>query len=77
MVAVLLRTVAASQSDAVLTGQSRYVQQRKVQGNVGYTANPGGGYIGAMPGMGIQKPVQPSVSTPGAYQNHWYGGWNR
>ncbi|TWT76997.1 hypothetical protein Pla123a_24230 [Posidoniimonas polymericola] len=62
---------------AAMVGQAQYVQQRKLQGNVGYTANPGAGYMGAMPGAGIQKPVPPTRSSVGAYQNHWYGNWNR
>lgn len=62
---------------AATIGQAQYVQQRKLQGNVGYTANPGAGYMGAMPGSAIQKPVPPSRPNVGAYQNHWYGNWNR
>lgn len=58
-------------------GQARYVQHRKLQGNVGYTANPGAGYMGAGPGAGIQKPVKAATGNVGAYQNHWYGNWNR
>lgn len=57
--------------------QARAVQQRKMQGNVGYTAYPGSGYLGAMPGAGLSKPVKPKVGNVGAYQSHWYGGWQR
>ncbi|TWT89016.1 hypothetical protein Mal64_25070 [Pseudobythopirellula maris] len=64
---------------AAMTAQAQYVQQRKLQGNVGYTAHPGAGYMGAMPGAGLQKPnaAVGGASRSGAYQNHWYGGWAR
>jgi hypothetical protein len=41
-----------------------YVQQRKLEGRVGET-------------RAIMKPMVPGQSTPSAYYNHWYGGWNR
>jgi hypothetical protein len=67
--------IARREANAV--SQARYVQQRKLQGNVGYTAYPGAGYMGASPGVSYRKPVPSGVRNPGAYQNHWYGAWNR
>ncbi len=55
--------------------QAQYIQQRKLQGNIGWTAHPGalsGGY-----GAGTYQPTPPPARTNGAYQNHWYGAWNR
>ncbi|MCA9238657.1 MAG: hypothetical protein KDA37_00585 [Planctomycetales bacterium] len=63
--------------EAARVAQARAVQQRKLQGNVGYTSHPGAGYMGALPGSGISKPVKPQVGNVGAYQNHWYGAWQR
>lgn len=60
---------------AAANQQAQYIQQRKLQGNVGWTAYPGalsGGY-----GMGVNQPAQPPPRPNGAYQNHWYGAWNR
>ena len=39
-----------------------YVQQRKLEGNVGQT-------------RAYMNPSMPTTTTPSAYYNHWYGGW--
>ena len=62
--------------EAALRSQAQYVQQRKAMGNVGYTVNPGGGYLGSM-SSGYKPTPAPPSRTNGAYQNHWYGGWKR
>jgi hypothetical protein len=62
--------------EASLRSQAQYVQQRKLQGNVGHTAFPGAGFSGATIGDAYLKPVQPGRTTPSHYHNHWYGGWN-
>ena len=51
--------------EAAATAQMNYVQQRKLQGNVGHTVYPGAGY----------KPAPAVKTTPSSYHNHWYGGW--
>ena len=56
--------------------QAAMVQQRKMQGNVGYTVNPGA-YYGGAPGSGTYQNQKASRPKSGAYQNHWYGSWNR
>jgi hypothetical protein len=55
--------------------QAQYIQQRKLQGNIGHTVYPGGPYGGY--GAGTYQPNLPPARTNGAYQNHWYGAWNR
>jgi hypothetical protein len=55
--------------------QAQYVKLRKAQGNIGYTAHPGSGYMGSS-GGGYRVPPPPK-QTNGAYKNHWYGGWKR
>ncbi|WP_425396608.1 hypothetical protein [Aeoliella sp.] len=59
------------------SAQSNYVQQRKLQGNVGYTANPGATVYNLDPGVTTGKPVPAGRRNSGAYQNHWYGSWNK
>jgi hypothetical protein len=54
-----------------------YVQQRKLQGNVGYTALPGAGFSGGTINDAILKPLPKASATPSSYYNHWYGSWNR
>jgi hypothetical protein len=54
-----------------------YVQQRKLQGNVGYTAFPGAGFSGGTINDAILKPLPKASTTPSSYYNHWYGNWNR
>jgi hypothetical protein len=61
--------------DSAAKQQSQYIQQRKLQGNVGHTIYPGGLYGGY--GAGTYQPNLPPARTNGAYQNHWYGAWNR
>jgi hypothetical protein len=53
-----------------------YVQQRKLQGNVGYTAFPGAGFAGGTVNDAILKPAPKTTTTPSSYYNHWYGGWS-
>ena len=66
---------------AATRAQAQYVQQRKMQGNIGYTVNPGA-LTGGL-GGGYQAPRVPGGAAPnpsrtnGALQNHWYGGWKR
>jgi len=54
--------------------QAMYIDARKKEGRVGDTRLPGamgGGNV-------ILKPAQKRPqSTTGAYQNHWYGSWNK
>ena len=54
--------------------QAMYIDARKKEGRVGDTRYPGG-MSGGTP---ILKPAmkQPQ-SNPGAYHNHWYGGWKK
>lgn len=56
--------------------QAQYVQQRKLAGNVGYTAYPGAGFYGGTAGDAYLKPTPGGRTTPGFYHNQWYGGWN-
>ena len=56
--------------------QAQYVQQRKLQGNVGHTQYPGAAWVGGSPANSLPKPVQPGARKSPAYYNHWYGGWN-
>jgi hypothetical protein len=60
---------------AALTTQSAYIQQRKLQGNVGETVYPGAGFVGGTPANAWLKPVPPVKANSSAYYNHWYGGW--
>jgi hypothetical protein len=62
---------------ATQTAQSNYIAQRKLEGNVGYTANPGATFYGAPTGYQYGKPVPAARRNSGAYQNHWYGSWNK
>jgi hypothetical protein len=62
---------------ATQTAQSQYIQQRKLQGNIGHTANPGAISYGAPTDYRYGKPVPAGRKTSGAYQNHWYGQWNK
>lgn len=62
---------------AVEAAQSRYIADRKLQGNVGYTANPGVTIQNAPSGYQYGKPVPAGRRNSGAYQNHWYGAWNK
>lgn len=63
--------------ESMARNQAQYVQQRKLQGNVGYTMNPGGFYGGSDGSYQMNRPPAPRPATNGAYQNHWYGSWNR
>lgn len=53
--------------------EAAYVQQRKLQGNIGDTRYPG-----AVTGGGVNaaylKPAPKRSTKPSAYYNHWYGG---
>ncbi|WP_442483901.1 hypothetical protein [Aeoliella sp. SH292] len=62
---------------AAQTAQSQYIQQRKLQGNIGHTANPGAISYGAPTDYRAGKPVPAGRNNSGAYQNHWYGQWNK
>lgn len=56
-----------------MAAQSAYIDARKREGRVGDTRFPGATYGGG--GTAIMKPVPQRKSTPSAYYNHWYGGW--
>lgn len=56
-----------------MAAQSAYIDARKREGRVGDTRYPGATYGGG--GTAIVKPVPQRKSTPSAYYNHWYGGW--
>lgn len=62
---------------ATQSAQSQYIQQRKLSGNIGHTANPGAISYGAPTDYRYGKPVPAGRKTSGAYQNHWYGQWNK
>lgn len=62
---------------AAQSAQSQYIQQRKLSGNIGHTANPGAISYGAPTDYRYGKPVPAGRKTSGAYQNHWYGQWNK
>jgi hypothetical protein len=55
--------------------QSSYLQQRKMQGNIGETRFPGAGFVGGTIDNAYMKPVPAMKTTPSAYYNHWYGNW--
>lgn len=59
------------------SSQSQYIAQRKLQGNIGYTANPGVALQNLDPGFTGAKPVPAARANSGAYHNHWYGSWNK
>lgn len=61
--------------DASRRAHGQYIQQRKLQGNVGYTSNPGAFANGGL-GTGYRVPTPNVKRTAPAYHNHWYGGWN-
>jgi hypothetical protein len=61
--------------EAASKASMAYVQQRKLQGNVGHTALPGAGFMGGTINDAIMKPAMPKATTPSSYYNHWYGGW--
>jgi hypothetical protein len=52
-----------------------YVQQRKLQGNVGYTVYPGAGFVGGTPADAYTQNRLPQSTTPSFYYNRWYSGW--
>jgi hypothetical protein len=56
-----------------MAAQNAYIDARKRDGRVGDTRFPGATYGGG--GTAIMKPVPQRKSTPSAYYNHWYGGW--
>lgn len=62
---------------ATQTAQSQYIAKRKLEGNVGYTANPGATFYGAPTSTAYGKPAPAGRRNSGSYQNHWYGGWNK
>lgn len=62
---------------AALNRQSAYLQQRKLQGNIGDTRYPGAGFVGGTAANAWLKPVPAVKTTPSAYYNHWYGGWSK
>lgn len=55
--------------------QASYVQQRKLQGNVGYTKYPGA--LTNNSGNAYRMPTPNIARKSPAYYNHWYGGWNK
>ncbi len=59
--------------ERTMAAQSAYIDARKREGRVGDTRFPGATYGGG--GTAIMKPVPQQKSTPSAYYNHWYGGW--
>jgi len=59
--------------EQTMQAQRAYVDARKREGRVGDTRYPGATYGGG--GTAIMKPPPKPTSTPGAYHNHWYGGW--
>ena len=59
--------------ERTMQAQASYIDARKREGRVGDTRFPGATYGGG--GTAILKPVPQQKSTPGAYYNHWYGGW--
>jgi hypothetical protein len=61
--------------DAAARTQSAYIQQRKLEGNIGDTRFPGSVGYGGRVDASYLKPVPPQITTPSAYYNHWYGGW--
>jgi hypothetical protein len=61
--------------EAAAQTQRAYVQQRKLQGNVGQTVYPGAGFSGGTVNNALMKPAPAMKSTPSSYYNHWYGGW--
>lgn len=58
---------------ATAIAQAKYIDARKREGKVGETRYPGATFGGS--GTALMKPVQSKKSTPSAYYNHWYGGW--
>jgi len=61
--------------EANAKAQSAYIQQRKLQGNIGDTRFPGSVGLGGAIDTSYLKPIPQQKSTPSAYYNHWYGGW--
>ena len=61
--------------EAADKAQSAYLQQRKLEGKIGETRFPGSAYKGGTIDPSYLKPVPAQKSTPSAYYNHWYGGW--
>lgn len=61
--------------EAAAKSQAAYIQQRKLEGNIGDTRYPGSGYYGATPDPSYLKPIPQQKTTPSAYYNHWYGSW--
>jgi hypothetical protein len=59
--------------EQTMQAQRAYIDARKREGRVGDTRYPGATYGGG--GTAIMKPPPKPTSTPGAYHNHWYGGW--
>jgi hypothetical protein len=59
--------------ERTMAAQRSYIDARKREGRVGDTRYPGATYGGG--GTAIMKPVSKPKSTPSAYYNHWYGGW--
>jgi hypothetical protein len=58
-----------------MQAQNAYIDARKREGRVGDTRFPGATYGGS--GTAILKPLPKQSSTPSAYYNHWYGGWQK
>jgi len=61
--------------EASAKAQSAYIQQRKLQGNIGDTRFPGSVGLGGAVDASYLKPIPAQKTTPSAYYNHWYGGW--
>jgi len=61
--------------EANAKAQSAYIQQRKLEGNIGDTRYPGSVGLGGAIDASYLKPIPAQKTTPSAYYNHWYGGW--
>ncbi|MGD9634958.1 MAG: hypothetical protein AB7G28_24745 [Pirellulales bacterium] len=62
--------------EATRQSQAAYLDYRKKEGRVGDTRYPGM-TVGGSGNTAIMKPPAKPVATPGAYHNHWYGGWKK
>lgn len=60
--------------EAAERAQRNYIQQRKLQGNVGHTVYPGANFVGATPADALLKPIQKRPQTPLPYYKQVYGG---
>lgn len=61
--------------EAAMKTQATYLQQRKLQGNIGDTRFPGAGFVGGTVQDARLKPVPPPRLNTPTYYNTWYSGW--